>query len=42
MEIPKEVYEALRDFVIQRESDIHLEMENFDLLKPVLDWIKKV
>ena len=42
MEIPEEVYEALKEFVIQRESDIDLEMENFDILKPVLDWIKKV
>ena len=42
MEIPKEIYEALKEFVLQHESDIELEMENFDILKPVLDWIKKV
>jgi len=41
MEIPKEVYEALKEFISQRESDITQETENFELLAPVLDWIKK-
>ena len=40
MEIPEEVYEALKEFIIQREGDIEDEMENFDILEPVLDWIR--
>ena len=40
MEIPEDVYEALKEFIIQREGDIEDESENFDILEPVLDWIR--
>ena len=40
MEIPEDVYEALKEFIIQREGDIEDESENFDILEPVLAWIR--
>lgn len=30
--------EAVKDFVLSRRSDIELDMENFGMLKPVLDY----
>ncbi len=40
MKIPEDVYEALKEFIDQRESDIEDETENFYILAPVLAWIR--
>lgn len=40
MNIPEDVYESLEEFIYQRESDIEDESENFDILAPVLAWIR--
>jgi hypothetical protein len=37
MEITKEQAIKLKEFIRSRKLDIKLEMENFGLLKPILD-----
>ena len=39
--IPIEIYNGLHDFVMQHEIDIELEIDDFDLLKEVYEWICK-
>ena len=42
VEMPYEVFRHLHDFVGQHRTDILLEMEDFDLLKVVEEWIDAI
>ena len=41
-EIPAYVYDHLHDFIMERQSDIEMDMEDLGMLDHVLNWIRKV
>jgi len=42
IKMPCDVFLYLSDFIEQHESDILLEMEDFELLVPVMEWINEL